>query len=67
MQRKIIITNDGSNSIEISGTNKSYRSKGEVKRTVRAAGFIIEKLQGPPGKREMIRAIKMDRKEIKPG
>lgn len=34
----------------------TYCSKGEVQRTMKAAGFTIEKLQGPPGKREMIRA-----------
>ena len=31
-----------------------------VKRTLRQTGFKIETLPGPPGKREMIRAIKMD-------
>lgn len=36
----------------------TYCAKGEVKRTLRKAGFIVETLQGPPGKREMIRARK---------
>ena len=36
----------------------TYCSKGKVKRAMQAAGFHVEKLQGPPGKREMIRAIK---------
>ena len=36
----------------------TYCSKGDVRRAMLAAGFTIEKLAGPPGKREMIRAIK---------
>jgi len=38
----------------------TYCSKGEVRRTMQAAGFKIEKLPGPPGKREMLRATKND-------
>jgi tRNA U34 5-methylaminomethyl-2-thiouridine-forming methyltransferase MnmC len=38
----------------------TYCAKGEVKRSMRSAGYNIEKLQGPPGKREMIRANKSD-------
>lgn len=36
----------------------TYCSKSDVQRAMKAAGFIIEKIPGPPGKREMIRAIK---------
>lgn len=36
----------------------TYCSKGEVRRAMLAAGFAVEKLAGPPGKREMLRAIK---------
>lgn len=36
----------------------TYCAKGEVKRTLREVGFSVETLPGPPGKREMIRAIK---------
>jgi tRNA U34 5-methylaminomethyl-2-thiouridine-forming methyltransferase MnmC len=36
----------------------TYCAKGEVKRRLKAAGFIVETLPGPPGKREMIRAGK---------
>jgi len=36
----------------------TYCSKGSVRRTMQSAGFTIEKLPGPPGKREMIRALK---------
>ena len=34
----------------------TYCSKGDVRRALQAAGFTVEKLQGPPGKREMLRA-----------
>jgi tRNA U34 5-methylaminomethyl-2-thiouridine-forming methyltransferase MnmC len=34
----------------------TYSCKGQVKRNLRTAGFEIEKLPGPPGKREMLRA-----------
>lgn len=36
----------------------TYCAKGEVKRTLKAAGFKIESLPGPPGKREITRATK---------
>jgi tRNA U34 5-methylaminomethyl-2-thiouridine-forming methyltransferase MnmC len=36
----------------------TYCAKGEVKRTLKKAGFILESLPGPPGKREMVRANK---------
>ena len=36
----------------------TYSSKGAVRRAMLAAGFSIEKLKGPPGKREITRAIK---------
>jgi len=36
----------------------TYCSKGDVRRKMLAAGFKVEKLAGPPGKREMLRAIK---------
>jgi tRNA U34 5-methylaminomethyl-2-thiouridine-forming methyltransferase MnmC len=37
----------------------TYSAKGEVKRLLRATGFKVSMLPGPPGKREMIRAIKL--------
>jgi tRNA U34 5-methylaminomethyl-2-thiouridine-forming methyltransferase MnmC len=36
----------------------TYSAKGEVKRILKSCGFNIDLLPGPPGKREMIRAIK---------
>jgi tRNA U34 5-methylaminomethyl-2-thiouridine-forming methyltransferase MnmC len=38
----------------------TYCAKGQVRRNMKAAGFSIEKLPGPTGKREMTRAIKPD-------
>jgi len=40
------------------GVLVTYCAKGVVKRTLKAVGFEIEALKGPPGKREMTRAIK---------
>lgn len=37
----------------------TYSCKGTVKRALKAAGFTIEKLPGPTGKREVLRAIKI--------
>jgi len=36
----------------------TYSVKGSVTRALKAAGFTLEKLPGPPGKREMTRATK---------
>lgn len=36
----------------------TYCCKGSVQRALRSAGFVIEKLPGPAGKREMLRAFK---------
>jgi tRNA U34 5-methylaminomethyl-2-thiouridine-forming methyltransferase MnmC len=35
----------------------TYCSKGYVRRAMQSAGFIVEKIPGPPGKREMVRAV----------
>lgn len=37
----------------------TYSCKGTVKRALKAAGFTIEKLPGPAGKREVLRAMKI--------
>jgi tRNA U34 5-methylaminomethyl-2-thiouridine-forming methyltransferase MnmC len=37
----------------------TYCAKGYVKRNIKAAKFILESLSGPPGKREMTRAVKI--------
>lgn len=36
----------------------TYSSKGDVRRAMQKAGLEVEKLPGPPGKREMVRAWK---------
>ncbi|MBX9734495.1 MAG: tRNA (5-methylaminomethyl-2-thiouridine)(34)-methyltransferase MnmD [Chitinophagaceae bacterium] len=37
----------------------TYCSKGIVRRTMESVGFTVEKIPGPPGKREMVSAVKM--------
>ena len=36
----------------------TYSAKGSVRRAMQEVGFTIERLPGPPGKREMLRATK---------
>lgn len=40
------------------GVLVTYCAKGSFKRSLRAAGFEVEALPGPPGKREMTRGVK---------
>lgn len=44
--------------LESGGFLVTYCAKGVVKRTLKNCGFEVQNLPGPPGKREMIRAIK---------
>ncbi|MEO9894615.1 tRNA (5-methylaminomethyl-2-thiouridine)(34)-methyltransferase MnmD [Aurantibacter sp.] len=37
----------------------TYSAKGSVRRAMQAVGFEVERLPGPPGKREMLRARKL--------
>ncbi len=37
----------------------TYCAKGAVRRMMKEAGFSVERIPGPPGKREMLRAIKL--------
>lgn len=37
----------------------TYSAKGQVKRNLKSCGFGVTLLQGPPGKRQMIRAVKI--------
>jgi tRNA U34 5-methylaminomethyl-2-thiouridine-forming methyltransferase MnmC len=41
------------------GVFVTYSAKGEVKRNLIAAGFDVKLLPGPPGKRQIIRAVKI--------
>lgn len=40
------------------GVLVTYASNGMAKRALRSAGFVFEKVPGPPGKRDMLRATK---------
>lgn len=40
------------------GILTTYSSRGTVRRGMQAAGFVVEKIPGPPGKREIVRAFK---------
>lgn len=40
------------------GVLVTYCAKGDVRRGLQSAGFRVERLPGPPGKREMLRAAK---------
>lgn len=40
------------------GVLVTYCAKGVVRRTLQSTGFRVERLPGPPGKREMLRAVK---------
>lgn len=42
------------------GVLVTYSAKGEVRRTLEAVGFRVDKATGPPGKRHMLRARKPD-------
>jgi tRNA U34 5-methylaminomethyl-2-thiouridine-forming methyltransferase MnmC len=44
--------------LKTKGVLVTYSAKGDVRRAMQAAGFEVERLPGPPGKREMLRATK---------
>ncbi|QXP57644.1 tRNA (5-methylaminomethyl-2-thiouridine)(34)-methyltransferase MnmD [Cellulophaga sp. HaHa_2_95] len=44
--------------LNINGVLVTYAAKGSVRRAMLAVGFEVERLDGPPGKREMLRATK---------
>jgi len=45
--------------LEPGGILVTYTSKGSVRRALISCGFEVKKVPGPPGKREMIRAIRI--------
>ena len=51
MQQCFDLLNEG-------GVFVTYCAKGEVRRNLQAAGFVVERLAGPPGKREMLIGVK---------
>lgn len=48
-----------SDKMAVNGLLTTYSSKGSVRRILQDLNFRVEKKQGPPGKREMINAVKM--------
>ena len=46
------------NALKSQGVLVTYSAKGSVRRAMQAVGFSVERLPGPPGKREMLRATK---------
>lgn len=42
------------------GVLVTYAAKGSVRRAMQEVGFSVERLPGPPGKREMLRATKLE-------
>jgi len=40
------------------GVLVTYCAKGQVRRDLQSVGFVVERLPGPPNKREMLRAVK---------
>ena len=47
------------NALTTNGVLVTYSAKGSVRRAMQAVGFNVERLPGPPGKREMLRATKV--------
>ena len=46
------------NALRVKGILVTYAAKGSVRRAMQEVGFTVERLPGPPGKREMLRATK---------
>ncbi|MEM9000960.1 MAG: tRNA (5-methylaminomethyl-2-thiouridine)(34)-methyltransferase MnmD [Bacteroidota bacterium] len=44
--------------LDHNGVLVTYAAKGSVRRAMLDVGFLVERLPGPPGKREMLRGIK---------
>lgn len=46
------------NALDSGGIFVTYCAQGQFRRNLKSCGFEVEKLPGPPGKREMVRAVK---------
>ena len=46
-------------SLTADGILVTYCAKGQFKRDLKQSGFLVESLPGPPGKREMVRAVRI--------
>jgi tRNA U34 5-methylaminomethyl-2-thiouridine-forming methyltransferase MnmC len=45
--------------VKTGGILVTYSAKGSVRRALKVCGFVVEKVPGPPGKREMIKAVRI--------
>jgi tRNA U34 5-methylaminomethyl-2-thiouridine-forming methyltransferase MnmC len=45
-------------SLKSNGVFVTYCAQGQLKRNLKSLGLVVESLPGPPGKREMVRAMK---------
>ncbi len=54
------IFNNLFSSMNPGGILTTYCAKGNVRRMMKDAGFEVERIPGPPGKRQMLRAIKFE-------
>jgi tRNA U34 5-methylaminomethyl-2-thiouridine-forming methyltransferase MnmC len=52
------------NAMKDDGILVTYAAKGSVRRAMQAVGFQVARLPGPPGKREMLRAVKNRHQDI---
>jgi len=52
------------NALVDGGVLLTYSAQGQMKRNLKAAGFVVEGLPGPKGKREITRAIKVKNKDL---
>ncbi|HLS30259.1 MAG TPA: tRNA (5-methylaminomethyl-2-thiouridine)(34)-methyltransferase MnmD [Flavobacteriaceae bacterium] len=46
--------------LRVNGVLVTYSAKGSVRRALQQVGFQVDKIPGPPGKREMLRAFKKE-------
>lgn len=47
------------NGLKPNGIFTTYCAKGQLKRDLKSLGLLVETLAGPPGKKEMVRALKI--------
>ena len=47
------------NALDTNGVFVTYCAKGQLKRDLRSLGLRVETLPGPPGKKEMVRAVRL--------
>jgi tRNA U34 5-methylaminomethyl-2-thiouridine-forming methyltransferase MnmC len=52
--------------MKLNGIFVTYCAKGQLKRDLKELGLSVETLPGPPGKKEMVRATKLQSLELPP-